>query len=73
MFARDETVSALQAADIICWGSRRKESRSGFPKGLESIEAMIGDESSHHRSNIERSTLQEMEDYFRSTKRGICA
>ncbi len=40
-FEDDEKVPALQAADLICWASRRKATDGSFKRGYRNLEALL--------------------------------
>jgi len=60
-FEDDEQVSALQAADIVCWAARRKASGSRFFPESKPIEELISDETSHHSVSLGSDILQQLE------------
>jgi hypothetical protein len=66
-FGDDEKISALQAADIICWSARRRATSSKFPQGLTLLETLF-DAAGHLPVPIEKVALQALEDHFQSKR-----
>lgn len=62
-FSGDESISALQAADIVCWGARRRAVALKFPAGMESIEYLFN-ETVHATIPVEKAALQELERHW---------
>jgi hypothetical protein len=62
-FGDDEIITALQAADVVCWGARRKATHTPFLPGMGSIEELIT--SDDHRSiPFERTAAEALEASF---------
>jgi hypothetical protein len=69
-FADDQNVTALQAADVICWGARRKATATvnRFPKEFSCIEDLISDPKHHEMIPMEREAMMALESYFQSRR-----
>jgi len=59
MFESDERVNALQAADVVCWGARRRAAGCLFTHGFEPIQSILED-SGHGQEPISESVMMEL-------------
>lgn len=64
-FADDHEEFALQAADVICWGERRKASGLRFRPEHRQLELMLSDETTHSPVLVQDNALYQLERYFR--------
>jgi hypothetical protein len=67
-FANDELVSALQAADVICWGARRKATLMRFPVGMAPIEPLLDIAHGHAHIPLEKAAFEALENNWQSRK-----
>jgi hypothetical protein len=64
-FDSDENISALQAADLVCWGARRQASGENFREGFEPIAVLINSDSGKHQTiPLDRPAMEVLERYF---------
>jgi hypothetical protein len=67
IFANDEMVPSLQAADIICWGARRKASKMRFLEGTDPIQALL-DHPQHFEAEFPAGDMAQLESHFDSLR-----
>jgi hypothetical protein len=65
-FEDDRSITALQAADIVCWGARRTATGTPFLAGTEPIKELLTDPSYHLSVPLEPSAMHALEAEFKS-------
>ena len=58
-FDKDDDVTALQAADVICWAVRRRAAGCPFAIGFEPLEAIL-DEHGHNQSPFPEVAMRQL-------------
>jgi hypothetical protein len=62
-------VSALQAADLVCWAVRRRSARYSFTGGFEPLETIL-DAHGHNQSPIPEAFMRDLLERLENLKRG---
>ncbi len=63
-FVKDEDLTPLQAADIVCWAVRRKATEKPFNNGFEPLEAAINP-LTHSQANYPKHAMKAVSDDLR--------
>jgi hypothetical protein len=58
-FDKDDNVSALQAADVVCWAVRRRASGYPFSNGFEPLEGILNDQA-HNEADFSEIAMREL-------------
>jgi len=67
-FEDDEIITALQAADMISWGERRKGALTPFLAGTEPIAELLADPTRHVSIPMEQHAMVALESEFQSRR-----
>jgi Protein of unknown function (DUF3800) len=56
-FGNDEQITALQAADVICWAVRRRSAGLRFTNGFEPLESIL-DDKGHNQAEFPEASMR---------------
>jgi hypothetical protein len=65
-FGDDLKTPALQVADVICWGARRKATNTKFLEGTEPILSLLDPETAYLEAKLDSATMEELEMHFKA-------